>query len=136
MTWFVRQRKVRPGMTPLSLVAGMLLAWGTSGALAEEPAISPEPTHWAFRPVSRPAVPAVRQGELVRSPVDAFLLSRLQEQQLQFAPEATRREQIRRLKFDLTGLPPTPAEITEYLQDPVPDAYERLVERLLASPQY
>jgi len=136
MTWVFRQRRILSAPTALSWVVGMVVAgWGTWG-LTEEPVRPAEPTHWAFRPVARPLVPAVRQTRQVRTPVDAFLLARLEEQELQFAPEATRREQIRRLKFDLTGLPPTPAEITEYLQDPAPDAYERLVERLLASPQY
>ncbi|MFN7802815.1 MAG: DUF1549 domain-containing protein, partial [Planctomycetaceae bacterium] len=71
---------------------------------AAEPNSPTEPEHWAFRPVVRREVPMVRHAQLVRSPVDAFLLARLEERQLQFAPEATRREQIRRLKFDLTGL--------------------------------
>ena len=131
-----RRRGILPTPTALGLVLAMVASLATAGSLADEPNASDEQQHWAFRPVTQGEVPKVRQAQRVQSPVDAFLLARLEERQLQFAPEATRREQIRRLKFDLTGLPPTPTEITEYLHDPAPDAYEQLVERLLASPQY
>jgi hypothetical protein len=131
-----RQSRIPTTQSPQGLVAA-LAVWVTAAvSLAAEPNHPAEAEHWAFRPVVRGEVPVVRQAHQVRSPVDAFLLQRLEARQLQFAPEATRREQIRRLKFDLTGLPPTPAEIAEYLHDPAPDAYEQLVERLLASPQY
>ncbi|MCY2964753.1 MAG: DUF1549 domain-containing protein [Planctomycetota bacterium] len=119
----------------LTLVATFALV--LSAGLRAEDSASPEaPTHWAFRPVTRSAVPVVQQRQRVQNPVDAFLLSRLEEKGLSFAPVATRRDLIRRVKFDLTGLPPTPAEITEFVNDSAPDAYERLVDRLLASPQY
>jgi hypothetical protein len=93
-------------------------------------------TWWAFRPLSRPKVPAVRDRSWVRTPIDAFVLARLEAEGLHPRPEADRRTLIRRLTFDLHGLPPTPEEIDRFLTDEAPDAYERLVEQLLASPRY
>ena len=84
-----------------------------------------------------PDIPrAARSGNKVRTAVDAFLLARLAQEGLRPAPEADRPTLIRRLSFDLTGLPPTPEDITRFVNDPATDAYERLVERLLASPHY
>lgn len=92
--------------------------------------------HWAFvRPV-RPAVPAVRQALWPRNPVDSFILARLEREGLDPSSEATREMLIRRVTFDLTGLPPTPAEIEAFVADPNPLAYERLVDRLLDSPRF
>lgn len=91
---------------------------------------------WAFQPVKRPPVPTVEQSERVAMPVDAFLLARLEAVDLSFAPPASRRSLIRRLSFDLWGLPPTPAEVAAFEADESPDAWERLVERYLASPSY
>jgi hypothetical protein len=92
--------------------------------------------HWAFQPVRRPAVPAVKDAAWGRNPVDAFILARLEAKGLRPNPPATRRELIRRASYDLTGLPPTPAEVEAFVADPRPDAYERLVDRLLESPHY
>jgi hypothetical protein len=91
---------------------------------------------WSFRPIRRPEVPQVRGSSRVRTPIDAFLLERLETQGLSFAPEADRRTLIRRITFDLTGLPPTHAEVEDFVASAAPDAVERLVDRLLASPQY
>jgi hypothetical protein len=91
---------------------------------------------WAFRPPSRPPVPSVKNGSWVRSPIDAFIAARLESRGLNPAPEAEPAVLLRRLSFDLTGLPPTPAEVETFLNDRAPDAYERLVDRLLASPRY
>jgi hypothetical protein len=85
---------------------------------------------WAFQPVKRPAVPG--SGH----PIDAFVRARLQKEGLTPAPEAPRAVLIRRVTFDLTGLPPTPAEVAAFETDTSPDAYEKLVDRLLASPRY
>ena len=93
-------------------------------------------TFWSFRPIRRPEVPRVRDASRVRTPIDAFLLERLEAEGLGFAPEADRRTLIRRITFDLTGLPPTPAEVEEFVADGAPDALERLVDRLLATPRY
>ena len=92
--------------------------------------------HWAYIPPVRPAIPAVHNQAWVRNPVDAFILSRLEKEGLQPSPEASRETLIRRVSLDLIGIPPTPKEIDEFLNDARPDAYERLVERLLASPHY
>jgi mono/diheme cytochrome c family protein len=90
---------------------------------------------WAFRPLNRPPVPSTAAGAQA-NPVDAFVLARLEREGLSFGPEADRRTLIRRLTFDLHGLPPTPQEIAAFEHDPGPDACERLVDRLLASPRY
>lgn len=91
---------------------------------------------WAFRPTSVVVVPAVGHAVAVRTPVDAFLLAELEKRGLTFSPDADRPTLLRRLSFDLTGLPPTPEEIDAFLNDSSADAYEKLVERLLASPRY
>ncbi len=91
---------------------------------------------WSLQPVARPAVPNVRARDWVRQPIDAFILKELEWRGLMPAPEADRVSYLRRLKFDLLGLPPTPTEIDAFLADRSADAYERLVDRLLASPHY
>jgi mono/diheme cytochrome c family protein len=91
---------------------------------------------WSFRAPKRPAVPAVKHRERVRNAVDAFTLSKLEEKGLQLSPEADRLTLMRRAYFDLTGLPPEPAEIQAFLADKDPRAYEKLIDRLLASPRY
>jgi hypothetical protein len=91
---------------------------------------------WALQPVRRPKAAPVQNPGWVRNPVDAFVLSRLESHGLHPAPEADRRTLIRRLSFDLLGLPPAPEEVEAFVRDDAPGAYERLVERYLASPQY
>ncbi|MFM7163543.1 MAG: DUF1549 domain-containing protein, partial [Planctomycetaceae bacterium] len=93
---------------------------------------------WSLLPLRGPAIPAVPAGweKRVRNPVDAFALSRLAAEGLSPNPEADRVTLIRRLSFDLIGLPPTLAEIERFVNDPAPDAYEQLVDRLLESPRY
>ena len=114
----------------------LLAAIFSDSAAGADRFTSDERSHWAFQPIRRPIVPEVRQTELVRNAVDAFLLARLEHAGLSFSPAASRLELVRRAKFDLTGLPPTPDEIAEFLADEAPDAYERLIDRLLASPHY
>jgi hypothetical protein len=93
--------------------------------------------HWAYIPVQRPAVPDVPNlKSQVPSPIDAFVRSKLQAQRIQPSPPADRRTLLRRLSLDLIGLPPTPAEMTAFLADKSPDAYEKQVDRLLKSPHY
>jgi cytochrome c553 len=92
--------------------------------------------HWSFQPVRRPDVPAVTNGGWARNPIDRFVLARLEQAGLQPAPEADKRTLLRRLSYDLTGLPPTVEEVHEFIADESPTAYERAVERLLASPRY
>ncbi len=91
---------------------------------------------WSLRPLARPAVPAVRGRDWVRTPVDAFVLQALEARGLAPSPEADRLTLLRRVAFDLHGLPPTPEEVEAFLTDKSPDAYARLVDRLLASPRY
>ncbi|MCA9070598.1 MAG: DUF1549 domain-containing protein, partial [Planctomycetaceae bacterium] len=91
---------------------------------------------WAFQPPSRPPVPQVKAIERVRTTVDAFLLSKLESKKASFNPDASKLTLLRRVYFDVLGLPPTPQEIEDFVSDCSPDAYERLVDRLLASPRY
>ena len=91
---------------------------------------------WAFQPVKRPPVPEVRKRGWVQSPVDAFVLARLEKERLAPAPPADRRSLLRRVTFDLIGLPPTIQEMDDFLADTSPGAYAKVVERLLASPHY
>jgi mono/diheme cytochrome c family protein len=126
----------------------LLSRWIDAGAAWPETAVSASPvapgraitpeqrSYWAFQPIRNPAVPAVRHAERVRTPVDAFILARLEREGLEPAPEAPRLDLIRRVTYDLTGLPPAPGEIDAFVADAAPDAYERLVDRLLASPHY
>lgn len=92
--------------------------------------------HWAFQPVARPSMPAVTNRDWVQSPVNAFLLSKLEAQGLTPAAPAGKRDLIRRVTFDLIGLPPTPAEVEAFLEDQSPDAFSKVVNRLLDSPHY
>jgi hypothetical protein len=92
--------------------------------------------HWAFQPIRRPGVPETTRRDWVRNPVDAFVLSRLEARGLGPNPPATRQQLIRRVAHDLTGLPPTPAEVARFVNDPAPDAYEQMIERYLASPRH
>ena len=91
---------------------------------------------WSLKPMVRPALPPVRAAAWTRNPIDHFILARLEQSALQPSPETDRRSLARRLYFDLVGMPPTPAEMDEFLRDRRPDAYERLVQHLLDSPRY
>ena len=91
---------------------------------------------WSFRPLSVVPPPSVRDAAWVRTPVDRFILAAMERRGLKPNPIADRRTLIRRVTFDLTGLPPSPEEIDAFVRDSNPDAYERLVDRLLASPRY
>ena len=125
-----------------------LVAWVKMGAPwpgAEGPAVvkkeefdlaARKATHWAWRPLAVPNVPAVKDATWARSDVDSFLLSRLEAKSLRPAPATDRGTLLRRLSFDLVGLPPTPAEIEAFQADVRPDAVERQVDRLLASPRF
>jgi len=92
--------------------------------------------HWAFIPPKRAPVPEVQDRSQVRNPIDNFVLARLEREGLKLSPEADRARLIRRVTLDLTGLPPTPAEVDAFLNDPSADAYEKVVDRLLKSPRY
>ena len=92
--------------------------------------------HWAFVAPQRPELPSIEQASWIREPLDAFILSNLESRGLKPSAEADRRTLVRRLTFDLTGLPPTPAEVDRFVKDPAADAYEQLVDRLLSSPRF
>jgi hypothetical protein len=145
------------GFAPLTAQQiGLVRDWIDRGAKWEEVKTKP---HWAFQPLKRPAVPVVigtspnpllrkeganvRRGttyrdarEWIRNPIDAFIVARLATEGLKPSPEADRITLIRRVTLDLTGLPPTPQEVDAFLADRRPDAYERVVDRLLASPHF
>ena len=106
----------------------LLRRWIASGAAWQK--------HWAFEPVNRPQPPAVAGAAWVGNPIDAFILKRLEDAKLSPAAPAEPAALIRRVYYDLTGLPPTPEEVDAFAADPSPAAYERLVERLLDSPRY
>ena len=108
----------------------ILVKWIEQGAEYKE--------HWAFVPPFRYPVsnPSVKNSAWIRNPIDYFILQKLEEKGLTPAKEASKETLIRRLSLDLTGLPPTVAEVNDFVKDDKPDAYERLVDRLLATPQY
>jgi hypothetical protein len=109
-----------------------LVAWLLVGAAA--PASADD--HWAFQPLSQPAVPVVNDKSRVRTDIDAFVLARLEERGLTFSPDAEPPALVRRVYFDLLGLPPSPEEIDALVKDPSPQAYEQMLDRLLASPHF
>ncbi len=130
--------KKEKALTPTEI--GRLEEWINAGApvAREEPEKIPdiyiteeERGFWSFRPIAKPALPA---GET--HPIDAFMAGPLHEAGLDFLPEADRRVLLRRLSFDLTGLPPAPEEVEAFVQDLSPDAWQKQIDRLLASPQY
>jgi hypothetical protein len=92
--------------------------------------------HWAFKPVARPAVPKVKNAAWVKNAIDAFILEKLEAKGLAPAPPASKLELVRRLYYDLTGLPPTPKEAEDFVNDTSPKAYENLIDALLSSPGY
>jgi hypothetical protein len=118
---------------------GILRAWIDQGAVwpatAKAAPVEAQPW-WSLQEITSPPVPAVDPSSWVRNPIDAFVLVKLRAMGLSPAPEADRRTLIRRLTFDLIGLPPTPDETEAFVADPAADAYERLVDRLLSSPRH
>lgn len=106
----------------------LLKQWVAEGA--------PWEPHWAYMPLSRSTPPKIRNHSWPRNPIDQFILARLEQQHLAPAVEADKRTLIRRLSLDLTGLPPQPQDIDNFLLDNRPEAYEQLVDRLLASPHH
>lgn len=104
---------------------------------ADDPLVRPQDKEfWSFRKPSRPPIPSLADPQPLRSPVDAFIAEKLIDKGLALSPSANRLSLLRRVSFDLTGLPPTPSEAQEFAEDSSPDAFERLVDRLLASTRY
>ncbi len=116
--------------------------WINSGAHdpREGKAVGPDADaakhHWAFQPVQRPPVPMVKRTDWVRSPTDAFVLAALESKGIEPSQPADKATLLRRVSYDLHGLPPTPGELDAFLRDPSPSAYERAVDRMLASPRF
>lgn len=117
----------------------LIRSWIDRGAdfpTDESVAKAPKPDHWAFQAPKRPALPTVKNKGWIRNGIDHFILARLEGENLTPSPQADRITLLRRVSLDLTGLPPAPREIDEFVKDNRADAYERLVDRLLASPHY
>ncbi|MBI2823395.1 MAG: PSD1 domain-containing protein [Planctomycetia bacterium] len=117
----------------------LVRAWIDAGARWPEERAGEEllkRSHWAFQPPGRPEVPAVRAGDWVRNPIDNFVLARLEAEGLAPSAEADRMALVRRLSLDLVGLPPSIAEVDAFVADNTEGAYQRAIERLLASPHY
>jgi hypothetical protein len=125
----------------------VLKSWIDAGAPGAEGAsvVTPAPSmvitaqhraHWAFRPLGHPGVPAARNPTRARNAVDSFLLETLEQAGLAFSPDADRATLARRASLDLIGMPPSPAELDSFMNDPRPDAFDRLLDHLLASPHF
>ncbi|HVX63307.1 MAG TPA: PSD1 and planctomycete cytochrome C domain-containing protein, partial [Pirellulales bacterium] len=142
----IKSGEMPPGDKKMSAAeAEKIRVWIAAGAKTARPepeqitadTIMPEEREfWCFQPVVRTDPPTVRQAERVRTPIDAFIASRLEANGMTFSPEADKQTLIRRTTFDLLGLPPTPEEIAAFVADGSPDAYEKLIDRLLDSPRY
>lgn len=117
-----------------------LVEWVNAGAIwpdgVDTAVVVDKTDHWSYRPVRRPEVPAVRDTAWPRNDIDRFILARLETEGLQPSQEADRRTWLRRVNFAMTGLPPTPVEIEQFLADQSPNAHAVVIERLLASPSY
>ena len=120
-----------------------LTAWVKMGA--PDPRVGPvsasawasnSKSHWSWQPLKKPAVPEVSDPSWPKTPIDNFILAKLDEKQIKPNPPADKRTLIRRASFDLTGLPPTPAEVDAFVKDESPEAFAKVLDRLLASPQY
>lgn len=117
-----------------------IVEWIRQGAVFPETTVADDGKtggeHWAFQPLDRPEPPKVQGSDWVQTPIDQFILAKLEAGGLKPAPKADKRTLIRRATFDLTGLPPSPEEVAAFLADDHPDAFARVVDRLLASPAY
>lgn len=143
----IRSGEMPPGDNKLSADEVVLIErWIAAGAKTARPEpeqisedslfTEEERNFWSFQPIRRPELPTAHDTTATRTPVDRFVLAKLAEAGLNFSPEASRRTLIRRVYFDLLGLPPSVAEVDSFVNDESPDAYERLLDRLLASPHY
>ncbi len=134
------------GCEPLSEASKSIIRrWIADGAPSDEDLTRVKPRefvtlqdrqYWAFQTPVRQELPSIVNRDLATSPLDYFLLKRLEEKQLSYSPVASKEVLVRRLYFDLTGLPPAPVQMDKFLDDDGPDAYDKLVDRLLSSPRY
>jgi hypothetical protein len=142
----IESGQMPPGGPPLAKAdlarIGLWIEQGAPALMPEQTRIAEPGTsatdraHWAFQSPVRPIVPKVKNPARVRTPVDSFVLAELEKRNLTLSADADRITLLRRVTFDITGLPPTPASVDEFLADQSPNAYEKVVDRLLASPQY
>jgi hypothetical protein len=143
--------RIKNGQMPLggppmtASEAELIRTWIEAGApaanpeqqSAREPGRDPrDREHWAFQTPKRAATPKVRNAVRLRTPIDAFILAELEKKRLGFSPDADAVTLVRRAYFDLIGLPPTPDEVDSFVNDKAPDRWEKLIDRLLASPRY
>ncbi len=126
-------RDAKPLKAALAVLA---LACGVWAASDDLPFTAEQLNHWAYQKVTKPKPPAVRNRAWVRTPVDAFVLAKLEDKGISPSPAADKITLLRRATFDLTGLPPTPEEVSAFLSDKSPRAFEKVVDRLLGSPHY
>lgn len=140
LLWRLVENDEMPAGSPLPADEKQLLktwiAAGAPGLPAPGGDVSSSDLHWAFQKLQRPAVPTVSQQHGIQGPLDAHVAAPLEAAGLSLGVEADRETQIRRVALDLIGLPPTLDEIDQFLSDPSPQAYERMVERYLASPRF
>jgi hypothetical protein len=131
-------RRIRVALILLSVVWSCAIprVLTAEDELSEAPIADSDRDHWAFQPIRRPDLPQILHSEWPQTGIDAFILARLEAKQIEPAAEADRTTLLRRLSFDLMGLPPTPDEVLSFEGDTSPDAFERQVDRLLASPAY
>ncbi|HET8547971.1 MAG TPA: PSD1 and planctomycete cytochrome C domain-containing protein, partial [Bryobacteraceae bacterium] len=132
--------RMPPAGPPLSAAEiAVIKSWHAEGAKVPATAAAVTPvtsSHWSFQAIRRPGVPKVRDRKWARNAIDVFILAALEKESLAPSPETSKTTLLRRLSLDLTGLPPSPHEVGEFLKDTRPDAYERAADRLLASPHY
>ena len=129
-------KRCRKWTTPVFVLLFSFAPFANGEDLKVKPITAEDRAHWAFVPPRRPEVPKVKETTWPTNPIDAFVLEKLEETKLAHAVEADRATLLRRLSFDLIGLPPTPEEIDAFLADRSPNAYEKQVDRLLDSPQH
>jgi hypothetical protein len=126
-------RKAKPLKAVIAVLALACSVWAFSD---DHPFTAEQLNHWAYQKVEKPTIPVVRDHAWVKTPVDAFVLAKLESQSIKPAPVADKITLLRRATFDLTGLPPTPEEVNSFLADNSPGAFEKVVDRLLNSPRY
>jgi len=125
-----------PAIDALAAWVKMGAPWPEQAAKGASSVAEARAKHWAFQPIRKPLPPSVRRRDWAKTPLDLFVLAKLEEQGLEPAPPADRRTLIRRAALDLTGLPPAPDEVEAFVNDPAPDAWEKVIDRLLSSPPY
>src|SRR5258708_5020849 len=125
---------MKPGRTILVTALACVL-FGQARSAGQTNALD-KSDWWSFKPAKQPAIPSPKDSKRARNPIDLFILAKLEQERLRLSPEADRRTLIRRVSFDLIGLPPTPEEVTKFIADDRPNAYEKLVDQLLDSPAY